>query len=245
MWRARPAPHEFALVGNDNRQITANTVHTFNTRIPVNPGDRLGLTASVPPGQPIPAVAYGDDSGLSELAVLSDNAVGDPQPRQRSEGGFLLDVSARVESDADRDGFGDDTQDGCPSRADRQGSCSGGQGGADKTKPKVTGLRLRFTAFRAAGSGSAFSAGGRTAPVGTRVAFTASEASAVTFTVQRKTSGRKVGKKCKAPTRRTRAGSGARTSRSAVLRRQRRRGRERLHVPRAHGGRKLSPAPTG
>ena len=37
--------------------------------------------------------------------------------------GELFDLSAQLEPDADRDGFGDDTQDGCPRDAVTQGPC--------------------------------------------------------------------------------------------------------------------------
>jgi hypothetical protein len=33
-------------------------------------------------------------------------------------------VSARIEPDADHDGYGDTTQDACPTRADRQNDCA-------------------------------------------------------------------------------------------------------------------------
>jgi hypothetical protein len=55
------------------------------------------------------------------------------------------------------------------------------------------------TTFRAASSGSAFSARKKHYPTGTKVSFLVSEASSVKFTVQRKTRGRKVKGKCKSP----------------------------------------------
>jgi hypothetical protein len=69
----------------------------------------------------------------------------------------------------------------------------------DKTKPTLDGLSFSTTVFAAAKSGASTSAKKKT-PVGTKVSFTLSEASSVRFTVQRKTKGRKVGKKCKAGT---------------------------------------------
>jgi hypothetical protein len=56
------------------------------------------------------------------------------------------------------------------------------------------------TAFPAAGSGPAFSTK-KKKPVGTKVTFGLTEPSNVKFTVDRKTKGRKVGKKCKAKTK--------------------------------------------
>ncbi len=68
----------------------------------------------------------------------------------------------------------------------------------DSTKPVLGSLRLSPTVFRAAKSGGSISAKRK---VGTKVTFTLSEASRVTFSVQRKTRGRKVGKRCRAKKR--------------------------------------------
>jgi hypothetical protein len=68
------------------------------------------------------------------------------------------------------------------------------------TKPPVLGaLGLSATVFRAAKSGGAFSA--RARPIGTRVSYKLSEAGSTKFTVDRKSSGRKVGKRCRAQTK--------------------------------------------
>ena len=76
----------------------------------------------------------------------------------------------------------------------------------DKTKPALRGLSFSRTVFKAAGSGSAFtSQKGKKrrsrAPTGTKVSFRLTEAASVRFTVQRKTSGRRVRSKCRAKTR--------------------------------------------
>jgi hypothetical protein len=204
VWRKPDA--EYRAVANVTRKITANTVQRFSTRIPVRPGDRLGLGSEA--GN-IP-VAFAGYNPNSKLALLTDHPVNGPQGGGEPKNGYLLSVSARVETDADGDGFGDDTQDLCPSRADLQTACpagpggGGGGGGKDSEKPKVGKPRFSATTFRAAASGGAIGAGGKTVPVGTRVTFTASEAGSVKFRVQRRAAGRKVGKKCKAPSRKNR-----------------------------------------
>jgi hypothetical protein len=70
----------------------------------------------------------------------------------------------------------------------------------DKTKPSLSGLSFSTTTFRAAKSGASTSRK-KKAPTGTKVSFTLSEFSAVKFTVERKTKGRKVGRRCKAQTK--------------------------------------------
>jgi streptogramin lyase len=72
----------------------------------------------------------------------------------------------------------------------------------DTAKPRLGSLRFSRTSFRAAGSGASISRRTRKkTPVGTAVRFSLSEAAAVKFTVDRKTKGRRVGRKCKARTR--------------------------------------------
>jgi hypothetical protein len=74
---------------------------------------------------------------------------------------------------------------------------------ADKTKPALGSLSFSATTFKATSSGSAFSGQKKrkSAPTGTKVSFNLSEPGSVKFTVDRKTKGRKVGRKCKAKTK--------------------------------------------
>lgn len=71
----------------------------------------------------------------------------------------------------------------------------------DTKKPVLTGLRLAPATFRAAARGGAAAARARRVAVGTTVRYAVSEASTVTFGVQRRTSGRRVGAACRAVTR--------------------------------------------
>ena len=83
------------------------------------------------------------------------------------------------------------------------GPSGGAAGGAvaDRTKPTLGALSFSASTFRAAGSGGSTAQRKKKAPIGTKVGFTLSEASSVKFTVQRKTSGRRVKGKCKTATR--------------------------------------------
>ena len=96
---------------------------------------------------------------------------GDTQPGQSNTytpfaSGSIYPVSARLEADADNDGFGDESQDQCPTDARTQGACpSQGPGtpanpviapppgGPDSTKPALGGLSFSSTVFKAAYSG--------------------------------------------------------------------------------------------
>ena len=46
VYRPTGAAGRFSTVASDARAVTAGTVHTFAVRIPVQPGDRLGLSSA-------------------------------------------------------------------------------------------------------------------------------------------------------------------------------------------------------
>ena len=87
--------------------------------------------------------------------------------------------------------------------ATRPGGSAGSAGSAvaDRTKPTLGALTFSGSTFRAATSGGSTAQRKKKAPTGTKVGFTLSEASSVKFTVQRKTSGRRVKGKCRTATR--------------------------------------------
>lgn len=105
-----------------------------DVRIPVAAGDVIG--------------AYYDTDGLCGLSVAGygfHRAAGDPPAGNTvtlgSFTGLQLDISATLEPDADGDGFGDETQDGCPTDATKQLDCYPPEtqitkGPKDKTKKK-------------------------------------------------------------------------------------------------------------
>jgi hypothetical protein len=65
-----------------------------------------------------------------------------PRASQGEPTGQLL-VQAVIERDADRDGYGDETQDACPANPDKTAApCT------DTTKPRLSGLELDRSAFR-------------------------------------------------------------------------------------------------
>jgi hypothetical protein len=84
-------------------------------------------------------------------------------------------VAAVIEPDADHDGFGDETQDACPTQATTQGAC-------DRAAPAVSGLKVS----------------------GGKVAYNLSEAATVAFKLEKATKGRRVKGKCVRQTRRNR-----------------------------------------
>jgi hypothetical protein len=83
------------------------------------------------------------------------------------------------------------------------GSVTPVNGGPDLTRPVFSRLGLSSTRFRAARAGSSVSSS--RARIGTRVRYTLSEAGRVKFSVERKATGRKAGRRCVRPRRSNRS----------------------------------------
>ena len=121
--RANPAgsTHFIATRKDTPRVLTqAAALNTFSgVHIPIAAGEQLGLF--LPAGGANCFWNAPPDDGLfftggePPLNVDSDFTGSNPNRR--------LNASAVVEPDADRDGFGDETQDACPSSASTQGAC--------------------------------------------------------------------------------------------------------------------------
>jgi hypothetical protein len=138
-------------------------------RVPVSKGQQLAIDASQN------AIATYSSSSDKDSYAFAPFLV-DGQAARASNGVFQeLLVSADIEPDADHDGFGDETQDQCPSDPTTQGPC-------DKTAPNVTKLRIA--------SG--------------KISYSLSEASTVSFKLLKATTGRKVNGKCVRKTKRNR-----------------------------------------
>jgi hypothetical protein len=120
LWRRVGMTTDFVLVGrSDLESFIAGIVNSFATRLPVSGGEILGLR--------------GENAARTYDGMTGDNVLelsgGDPAPGEtRSAVGApdpvtLVNVFASLEADADGDGFGDETQDQCPTSATTQGPC--------------------------------------------------------------------------------------------------------------------------
>ncbi len=111
------APGQYRLVGESQQTVTGGA-NSFDVRIPVGAGVRLGLAA-----------AFEEDSlkcesAASQIAGLVGNpGIGNTAPVIEGPAPFRVPVFARLEPDADHDGFGDETQDKCPQSAASQIAC--------------------------------------------------------------------------------------------------------------------------
>jgi hypothetical protein len=95
-------------------------VHEFPARLPISAGDHIGIDAtnSARIRNTLPA---GSTYGYW-FPILADP---DPPSAPTPGGGMThaILLNADVELDADRDGFGDETQDACPTDASTQAAC--------------------------------------------------------------------------------------------------------------------------
>jgi hypothetical protein len=115
----------------------------------VQAGDVLGLYV----GNPFSAVPFDSGGGASCIygavgGTIRSSGGMNPEPSTDASvsllgvyASSLLNLSARLEADVDGDGFGDETQDGCPTVAGMQAGCvarnPGPVGGLpDKTPPR-------------------------------------------------------------------------------------------------------------
>jgi hypothetical protein len=100
-------------------QIVGPGSNSFNTRIPVHAGDRLGLGA--PANSPLLfCIAPGVENLLGIFPSVPSGSSAEFEP---IEAEARVPVSAVVEPDADGDGYGDETQDKCPQSAAVQVAC--------------------------------------------------------------------------------------------------------------------------
>ena len=189
-------------------------VNNVPARIPVSGGDSIGYGA----GGVTQACFDSNVNANSRVIAGPDPSPANVFTVDSDSGQRLMNLTATVEADADRDGFGDETQDNCRGASGTNGGCptgsspggpgGGGGAGTDRTKPRLGSLSFSRGTFAAAKSGGAFSSQkGRKkkkTPVGTKVSFNLSEASSVRFTVQRKTTGRRSSGKCRTRTRKNR-----------------------------------------
>jgi hypothetical protein len=124
IFRSTAAPATYLVVGQSAFQpITASLLNgPLPVRIPVQSGDYVSILtgASGGPCQTVTANPA-DISRATTGGPDSANGTNTPFPTPVTK--RRANVSAVLEADADRDGFGDETQDQCPSDPSAQGAC--------------------------------------------------------------------------------------------------------------------------
>jgi hypothetical protein len=154
VFRPTPVANQYTVIGNGGELRTvaaASGVSTFPARVPVQIGDFVGIRsstgtcASAGSGADIVRFRSGAATPVGGTANLSGTAT------------VLYEISAQLEPDADNDGFGDETQDACPTDPALQDepcdriapSSTITKGPKDKTKKKTATFEFSATDARA------------------------------------------------------------------------------------------------
>lgn len=193
----RPQPGDSWLLAGRTTDWTigplAGVIADIPTRISVNAGDQIGV-----------GVEYdGDTAWLYATSSPTDTVLRvntAPTPGATIAPGDTttfamsrVNVKARLESDADGDGYGDESQDSCPSDAAEHGAC------VDRAAPVITAFKSRYKRFRYRPGGAVIS---KRAHPGTTFSLNLSEPARVRFTVEKGFRGRSVDGACLPATRR-------------------------------------------
>jgi len=157
VWRATATPGSYTLMAaGPLRTMTPGGINTLYERISVSGGDILGLRVGNPPG-PFPDLGGGASCAFSAGAgdsIRYGIAASEEPPGSTSALPALLspnrlNVTARLEADADADGYGDETQDGCPGTAGSASGClPAAPAPAKDTTPPTAKLNARRDSIR-------------------------------------------------------------------------------------------------
>jgi hypothetical protein len=111
-----------SVVGESASEVpTPSSLNQYSTRISVQQGDFLGIYLGGDGGEAL--CGDGSSLGFPDHFNSSEVLAGTSASFDREDEG-QINVAAVLEPDADHDGFGDETQDQCPSNAGTQGSCA-------------------------------------------------------------------------------------------------------------------------
>jgi len=121
--RQRAGTSFFTLVGESaSTPQIAFALNESPIRIPVRSGDAIGFL--IGPSAAAYHCASTAITGEAEIWFYTPNPLGSDEALFVGPNhGYRFDISAQLEPDADRDGFGDETQDRCPNDASTEGAC--------------------------------------------------------------------------------------------------------------------------
>lgn len=141
-------------------------LNTFATRIPVAAGNAIALYSSTYAAYCLTGVAPAETSAVEKWGP--DTPIGGSFSLDSFTAGTRTALFAVIEPDADGDGFGDESQDLCPQRADLQSACPVVSIGKVTRKAAKKSLKLSFSTggqsnIKLTGSARVPASGGRRA----------------------------------------------------------------------------------
>jgi hypothetical protein len=110
-------------VGDSEFQNVGPGSATFRTRVPAPGGAVIGLSIANPAGAPTGCYYAGTGNAGDKWGDHTPSGATSVGEAFSQVGARLINVSAVLEPDTDGDGFGDETQDGCPAKTGRQDDC--------------------------------------------------------------------------------------------------------------------------
>jgi hypothetical protein len=162
-----------------------NKVETFPARVPIISGEYIGVVQA----GLLSKVGTGSGTNEVHMDVQPPGVIAhQPDPPTNTE----IAYSADIEPDADRDGYGDVTQDSCPTDGTVHLACTLPVPNA--AAPAIAGLKFKHSKFRVKKTGAVIKTSKSSA--GTSIALTLSQAAEVRFELASKLKGKRSGSKC-------------------------------------------------
>ena len=118
VWRSTGAPNQYQLIAQSALSPVSTGLNVFPTRIPVQAGDQFGVT-----GLPVGLLCVTGKPGDAMSYVEKTTTPGGVLSEFETVPGYQIPAAVVIEPDVDGDGYGDETQDGCPQSAALQATC--------------------------------------------------------------------------------------------------------------------------
>lgn len=122
VFRSTGTPTQYQVIGESAASPISSGINRFDTRIPVNAGDFLGASGTYS-GEVYSFYCITGSPADRFAVFLGSPSAGTVVNSAAESEGIQSPVTARVEPDADGDGFGDETQDKCPQTSALQTPC--------------------------------------------------------------------------------------------------------------------------
>jgi hypothetical protein len=166
-----------------NLSAEAGAVGRFAARLPVPAGGYVGIATG--PLFAIPALASAAPGNT--MSKLADGADGTSYSGLPTTATSIVGYDADIEPDVDGDGYGDVTQDSCPSSASvHEGACPASPSSpSPATRPGITAFKAVPKSFRVKPHGAVVSSR-KAGAQGTKLQLTLSTAATVAFAVELK-----------------------------------------------------------